>query len=115
MKFDLEDRTLNFAKNSLDFYRILDKNLVNVELIRQSLRASCSVGANYREANDTITKKDFLHKVGICRREAKEAKYWFELILHANPGTAKELEPLIDEAWQLAKIFSSISRGKKKE
>jgi len=110
----LEERTLKFAKDCIDLYKKVEKNTINIELLKQSVRATCSVGANYREANDTITKKDFLHKTGICRREAKESKYWLELILHANQTLSKEIEPLIDEALQLARIFASMTSGKKK-
>jgi len=113
MKFDLEDRTLKFAKNCMDLCKTLQKDIINLELIKQFIRAACSIGANYREANDTITKKDFLHKIAICRREAKESKYWLELLLHANSHLNKQMEPLIDEALQLARIFASISTNKK--
>jgi len=78
------------------------------------IRAACSVGANYREANDTITKKDFIHKIGICRREAKESKYWLELVSHSNQTFRNEIELLADEALQLARIFASMSPIKKK-
>jgi len=115
MRYDLEERTLKFAKDCIDLYKKVEKNVINNELVKQSVRATCSIGANYREANDTITKKDFLHKSSICRREAKESKYWLELILHANQKLSKEIEPLIDEALQLARIFASISnKGKVK-
>jgi len=115
MKFDLEERTLKFAKSCIDLCKVVEKNIVNVELVKQFMRAACSIGANYREANDTITKKDFLHKIGICRREAKESKYWLELISHANPNLANKIEPLSDEALQFARIFATISSGKKKK
>lgn len=114
MKYDLEDRTLKFAKNCIDICKKLQKDIINIELVRQLIRAGCSVGANYREANDTITKKDFIHKIGISRREAKESKYWLELLAHANPDYNKEIEPLIDEALQLARIFASMSKIDKK-
>jgi four helix bundle protein len=77
-------------------------------LVSQLIRAAGSVGANYREANDSATKKDFFHRIGICRRESKESKYWLELLLHANQKFFEKIEPLIDEALQLARIFASI-------
>ena len=113
MKFDLEERTLKFAKSCIDLCKVVEKNIVNVELVKQFIRAACSIGANYREANDTITKKDFLHKIGICRRESKESKYWLELLLHTNPNFKLQVEPLIDESHQLARIFASIGTKKK--
>jgi four helix bundle protein len=113
MKYDLEERTLKLAKNCIDLCKKIEKNVINSEIVKQLIRSACSIGANYREANDTLTKKDFLHKTGICRRESKESKYWLELISHANPNLSKETEILIDEALQLARIFASISnKGK---
>ena len=111
-KYDLEERTLRFSKNCIDLCNTFTKNIVNTQLISQLIRAACSVGANYREANDTTTKKDFYHRIGICRREAKESKYWLELIMHANQKFSAKVEPLVDEALQLARIFSSIVQAK---
>lgn len=107
-KYDLEERTLNFAKKVIDLIRKLPKNSVNFELISQIVRSSGSIGANYREANDALGKKDFYMRIRICRKEAKETKYWLELILHSNSDFGKEIEPLITEATELIKIFSSM-------
>ena len=107
-KYDLEDRTLRFAKNCIDLCRSFIRDTINIELVSQFIRASSSVGANYREANDSTTKKDFYHRIGICRREAKESKYWLELLVHSNPKFCNKIEPLLDEALQLARIFASI-------
>lgn len=109
-KYDLEDRTLEFAKNCIDLCKLFIRDIVNVELISQFIRASSSVGANYREANDSITKKDFYHRIGICRREAKESKYWLELLVHSNQKLSDKIEPLLDEALQLSRIFASITK-----
>jgi four helix bundle protein len=110
-KFDLEERTLRFSKDCIDLCKLLMRDNINIELISQLVRSSGSVGANYREANDSITKKDFYHRIGICRREAKESKYWLELLLHANQKLNDRIEKLIDEALQLARIFASISKS----
>ncbi|MDD5568388.1 MAG: four helix bundle protein [Candidatus Omnitrophica bacterium] len=110
-KYDLEDRTLLFAKACIDLCKIFIRNTINIELISQLIRSSSSVGANYREANDSTTKKDFYHRIGICRREAKESKYWLELLLHSNKNISNSIEPLIDEALQLARIFASIVKN----
>lgn len=107
-KYDLEERTLNFAKKVIDLIRKLPKNSVNFELISQVVRACGSVGANYREANDALGKKDFYMRIRICRKEAKETRYWLELILHNNPDFSQEIEPLIREAMEFTKIFSSM-------
>ncbi len=112
-KYDLEDRTLRFAKDCIDLCKLLMRDVINIELISQLTRASGSVGANYREANDSTTKKDFYHRIGICRREAKESKYWLELLLHSNQKFSDKIEPLIDEALQLARIFASIVKDSK--
>jgi len=111
-KFDLEERTLNFAKTCIDVCKILTKDNINSEIEGQLVRSAGSVGANYREANDTITKKDFHHRIGICRRESKESKYWLELLLHSNVSLENKINPLIDEALQLARIFASISNSR---
>ena len=110
-KYDLEDRTLKFAKDCIDLCKLLMRDVINIELISQLIRASGSVGANYREANDSTTKKDFYHRIGICRREAKESKYWLELLLHANQKFSNKIEPFVDEALQLARIFASIVKN----
>ena len=83
-KYNLEDRTIKFTKDCINLCKLLVRDIINIELISQLIRASGSVGANYREANDSTTKKNFFHCIGICRREAKESKYWLELLLHSN-------------------------------
>ena len=110
-KFDLEDRTLKFAKDCIDLCKLVIRDTINIELVSQLVRASGSIGANYREANDSITKKDFFYRIGICRREAKESKYWLELLCHSNHQFSSKIEPLIDEALQLARIFASIAKS----
>ncbi len=74
-KFDLEDRTLEFAKKIIDLLRILPRNNLNLEMTSQTIKSAGSVGANYREANDALGKKDFYMRLKICRKEAKETKY----------------------------------------
>ena len=112
-KYKLEDRTLRFAKKCIDLCKLLTKNNINGELINQLIRSSSSVGANYREANDTVTKKDFYYRIGVCRREAKESKYWLELLMHSNTEASDKIEPVVNEALQLARIFASISKKSK--
>ncbi len=108
-RYDLEDRTLKFSKECIDLSKLLVRDLINIELVSQFIRAAGSIGANYREANDSISKKDFYYRIGICRREAKETKYWIDLLLHANPKHSEKIEPLLDEALQLSRIFAAIS------
>ena len=107
-KYDLEDRTLAFAKACVDLCKLLIRDSINLEFISQLVRSSSSVGANYREANEFTSKKDFYHRIKICRKEAKESRYWLDLVLHTNGKYAVQIAPLIDEATQLTKIFGSI-------
>ena len=111
--FDLEERTLRFTKNCINICKLMPLNTINGVIIKQLLRAASSVGANYREANDSITKKEFYHRIGTCRKEAKESKYWLELLEHANNKYSAEASSLIDEAFQLVRIFASISSHSK--
>lgn len=106
--FDLEERTLVFSKNILDLTKILQKNTANYEFIGQVIRSSSSIGANYREANDALGKRDFLMRVKISRKEAKETYYWLSLILHNNSDLEDKIVKLITESEELIKIFSRI-------
>lgn len=107
--FDLEERTLEFAKEVIRLCKQLPQKVINRELIAQLIRASGSVGANYREANDALSKKDFNHRIKITRKEAKESYYWLELLQEANPENKEEISKLLTEAIELKKIFSSIA------
>ena len=107
-KFDLEERTLSFAKNVIDLIKKLPKNTVNFEINSQVMRSAGSTGANYREANDSLGQKDFFMRIRICRKEAKETKYWLELLLHNNPELKDLITPLINESSELIRIFSAI-------
>jgi len=78
--YDLEERTLRFAKEVIDFVNILPKTMANIEIMKQIIRSFGSVGANYIEANEALSKKDFAMRVKICRKEAKESRYWRRLI-----------------------------------
>jgi len=79
--YDLEERTYRFAKQVASFCRKLPKNIINIEYLKQVIRSSGSVGANYIEANEALSKKDFQMRIKICRKEAKESAYWLRLIL----------------------------------
>ena len=107
--FDLEERTLGFAKKVIRLCKKLPRDSINREFIGQLIRASGSVGANYREANDALSKKDFTHRIRITRREAKESHYWLQLLEEANPEFKDEILELLQEALELKKIFSSIA------
>jgi len=107
-QYDLEERTLKFAKRVRAFVKKLPRTLVNLEDGRQLINASGSVGANYIEANESFSKKDFGMRVKICRKEAKESRYWLRLIETNNDVLEKERESLIQEATELTKIFGSM-------
>lgn len=107
-KKPLDERTLEFAKNIIRLCRKLSKNSVTIEPIKQVMRSGCSVGANYREANDALSKKDFVFRMRISRKEAKETMYWLELLTEACPEFQNEIDPLMQEAHELVKILSSI-------
>jgi len=107
--YDLEERTFQFAKAVRLFIKTLPKTIANDEDGKQVVRASGSVGANYIEANESLSKKDFVMRIKISRKEAKESAYWLRLIHETNDLTNEdEVIRLIQEANELKKIFSSI-------
>ena len=105
--YDLEQRTFIFAKNCRQLIKELPKSTINIEDGRQLTRSSGSVGANYIEANEALSKKDFLMRIKICRKEAKESRYWLELLNESSKFKPK-ITVLTGEATELIKIFSSI-------
>ena len=107
-KFDLEERTTEFAKRVIRLCKVLPKDAMNNRLIGQIVGSAGSIGANYREANDALGKKDFIQRLKIARREAKESHHWLELILEANTNKDAEIKLLIREAEELKNILSSI-------
>ena len=114
--YDLEDRTLEFGKRIVRMCQALPKKSINFTLLDQVARSGTSLGANYREANETDTKKDFQYRIRICRKEGKETVYWLKLIIEANPDFIKRIEPLLQETIELVKIFATIlEKTKNKE
>ena len=113
-KYDLEERTYQFAKNIALFSKKLPRTISNIEYVKQLIRASSSVGANYIEANEAFSKKDFKLKIKICRKEAKESAYWLRLIVETNDKKSEaEGATLRNEAIELKKIFSRILESSK--
>jgi four helix bundle protein len=110
-KYDLESRSFDFARSVRTFVRQLPRTICNQEDVRQLVRASGSIGANYIEANEALSKKDFRMRIKICRKEAKEASYWLRLL---DTGQTTEVEAergrLVRESNELLKIFSAILR-----
>ena len=107
-QYDLEERTLKFSREVLEFTSGLKQSIANVEVIKQLIRSACSVGANYIEANESLSKKDFANRSKICRKEAKESRYWLNLIQSNGDESEKKRLALIQEATELTRIFGAI-------
>lgn len=108
-KYDLEERTLTFARRVRIFVKKLPRTLSNIEDAKQLIRSSGSVGANYIEANESLGKKDLALRIKICRKEAKESHYWLSLLYCVeNSDLEKELEYLKKESMELMNIFAAI-------
>jgi four helix bundle protein len=109
--YDLEERTLVFARNVRTFIKEIPTNLANIEDGKQLVRSSGSIGANYIEANESLGKKDFLMRIKICRKESKESTYWLKLIDTNNKNNLdRKRQELIDESKELMNIFGAILR-----
>ncbi|MDO8552485.1 MAG: four helix bundle protein [bacterium] len=109
-KYDLEERSFLFAKNVRAFVKNLPRSITSIEDTKQLVRSSGSIGANYIEANESLSKKDFLLRIRIARKEAKESKYWLRLIDTNTDGLEKRRAELEQEATELMMILSSIMR-----
>ncbi len=110
-KFDLEDRTLEFAKKVVRLCKSIPNDRINNEIVSQLIRSSGSVGANYREANDALSKKDFVYRIKISRKEAKETHYWLQLLKEANTKLDVAIDSILLEAMELKKILSAIAKS----
>ena len=106
--YDLEERTIKFSKNIIILCKKIPFNMINKRLIDQLLRSATSIGANYREANECDTKKDFKNKIRIAKKETRETIYWIELLIDGNLDIKNEMFLLLDESKQLMKILASI-------
>lgn len=111
--YDLEERTARFGEMFIDLAKKLPRNAINNRLIDQGMGSSGSMGANYCEANEAESRSDFIHKIGICKKETKETKHWLRLLARANPEFADEFRRLWKEAEELLLIFSAISKSAK--
>ena len=107
-RYDLEERTFKFARGVIDFINTVPKTIANVEIIKQVVRSSGSVGANYIEANEALSKKDFAMRIKICRKESKESIYWLRLIDIKEEEVERKRQIVADEATELMKIFGAI-------
>ena len=115
-KFDLEERTALFGEAVIRFAKTIPKGTVTTPLVSQIVRSATSVGANYCEADDGVSKKDFLNKIGICKKEARETKHWLRMLATADESMASQCRELWQEAKELHLIFAAIIRkGKQTE
>lgn len=108
--YDLEERTATFGEDVIRFARKIQVNVVTSRIIPQCVGAGTSIGANYCEADDAESSKDFVHKIGICKKESREAKHFLRMITVAVPELAVEAQVLWQEAKELNLIFNSIYR-----
>jgi len=108
-KYNLKDRILTFVLNVVECIKILPDNRVNRIFFNQVIRSASSIGSNYEEADGTPTKKDFIYKMGLVKKEAKETKYWLTLIRSTNHiKDYPSIDPLLLESEELIRIFASI-------
>jgi four helix bundle protein len=106
-QYDLEEGTLQFAKQLFVFVNKLPKTLTTIEISKQVVRSAGSVGANYIEANEAVSRKDFVLRIKICRKEAKETRYWL-MLLECSEELKSAKEKLIQESTELMRIFGAI-------
>jgi four helix bundle protein len=109
--FDLEERTARYGEAIIGFAKRIPVSPVTRCLIEQLVASGTSIGANYGEANDAESKKDFRHKIGICRKESKETKHWLRMIATAVPEMSADARKLYQEAKELNLIFGKIRRS----
>lgn len=110
--YSLEERTFLFAKEVRIFIKTLNPTVGNTEDSKQVVRSSGSVGANYIEANESLSDKDFVYRIKITRKEAKETVYWLKLINETNELKNKnEIENLIKEGEELKKFYQPLSKN----
>ncbi|MDA1048924.1 MAG: four helix bundle protein [Planctomycetota bacterium] len=114
-KFDLTERTAVFGEELIAFLKQLPVNDITSPLIRQVVRSGTSIGANYSEADEAGTKKQFRNFISICKRESKETKYWLRMIAAAVPDKKPDARALWKEADELNRIFAAIHRNSKDE
>lgn len=109
--FDLTERTARFGEAVIAFAKTITVTVVTAPLIGQLVKAGTSVGANYNEADDAVSKKEFRNKIGTCKKEARETKFWLRMIANAVPEKKEQARPLWLEAKELHLIFCRVYRS----
>jgi len=113
-QFDLEERTACFGESVIALAKSFPMNAVNTPLISQVVRSATSIGANYCEADDAVSKREFFNKIGTCKKEARETKHWLRMLAAAEPARKDDLRPPWQEARELHLIFAAILRRRGK-
>ena len=113
--YDLEERTAKFGESVIEFCKHLPKTVISIPLIKQLIRSGTSIGANYMEANGATSKKDFTHKIHLCKKEAQETKHWLRMLTKCCPKKEEEIKKLWVEAQELTMIFQKITTSLKKK
>lgn len=109
-KYDLEERTAKFGEGIISLAKKIPTNYVTQRIIPQLVASGTAIGANYCEADDAESGKDFKHKIGIAKKEARETKYWLRMVANTVPDLNEESEKLWQEAKELHLIFNAISK-----
>src|SRR3989344_2569120 len=112
-KYDLAERTSVFSENLIEFCRSLETNRIDQTIIVQLVRSGTSIGANYMEATNGSSKKDFINKINICKKESQETKYWLRLVLKLCPDKKQKINILSTEVYELLLIFQKIISSSK--
>ena len=110
-KSELEDRTKKFAVRVIRFVGNFNSSAAGRVISNQLLKSGTSIGANYREANRAVSRRDFTHKISIAEKEASETMYWLEICLETSLGTLQTCEDLLAESRELLAIFTAIGRS----
>lgn len=110
-RYDLAERTARHGEQIISFARSIPEDTITKPLLNQLIRSGTAIGANYGEADDAISKREFRQKIGFCRKEARETKYWLRMLAHAAPACKEAARPLWQEAKELHLIFCAIARN----
>jgi len=113
-KYDLEERTAKFGEDSIELLKTISQNTITKPIIHQLIKCTTSVGANFCEADDAESSRDFKHKIGICKKESRECKHFYRMLAKAVPEKKKEIIVLWKESRELNLIFNSIFKKIKK-
>mgnify|MGYP001569508635 CR=1 FL=1 len=110
MNYDLEERCAKFGENIIKFLKIISQNELAKPLIKQLIRSSTSIGANYMEANQASSRRDFKNKIRICQKEANETKHWLRMMAVVIIDKKEQCRIFWKEAHELTLIFAKISK-----